>query len=111
MQWPPTNPGFNFIKFHLVDAASMTSWVSTPNSVYIWCSSLIKAIFTSLWIFSVTLDASAIFIDGAIWMPASIIDEYKKVTTSRAFGLEPETTFFIFSIVFILSPGTILSGL
>ena len=44
-------------------------------------------------------------------MPASIIEEYKKDTISKASLLDAETTFFILSMVFILSPGTILSGL
>jgi len=45
-------------------------------------------------------------------MPASIIEEYKKDIIFKAvFLLDAETTFFIFSIVLTLSPGTILSGL
>ena len=40
-----------------------------------------------------------------------MIKEYKYETTSRASMLEAETTFLIFSIVLILSPGLILSGL
>ena len=44
-------------------------------------------------------------------MPASIIVEYKKDTVFRAISFEAETTFFIFSMVFTFSPGTILSGL
>ncbi len=44
-------------------------------------------------------------------MPASIIEEYKKDIIFKASLFEAETTFFIVSIVLILSPGTILSGL
>ena len=95
----------------MVDAASTTSFVFMPIEVYNWCNSLISAILTSLWIFSVTFAASAIFIDGASWIPASIIEEYKKDITPNVCLLDPDTTFFIFSIVFTLSPGTILSGL
>ena len=111
IQCPPTNPGVSFIKFHFAEAASITSLVEMPREEYSWCISLIKAIFTSLWIFSVTFDASATFIEVALCIPASIIDDYKKEITFKAFELEAETTFFIFSMVLTLSPGTILSGL
>ena len=67
--------------------------------------------FTSLCMFSVTFAASATFIEGATWIPASIIEKYIKETISKANSFEAETIFFIFSIVFTLSPGTILSGL
>ncbi len=30
MQWPPTRPGVNLRKFHLVPAASSTSWTERP---------------------------------------------------------------------------------
>ena len=63
------------------------------------------------WIFSVTFAASATLIDGALWTPASIIEEYKKDITFKAPSFDAETTFVIVSMVFILSPGTILSGL
>jgi len=44
-------------------------------------------------------------------MPASIIEEYNAEITFNASALDPDTIFFIFSIVLTLSPGTILSGL
>ena len=47
MQWPPTSPGLNGIKFHLVPAASNTSVVSISNKLNIFASSLTKAIFIS----------------------------------------------------------------
>ena len=111
MQWPPTKPGVSFMKFHFVDAASMTSIVEISNEVNSWCNSFINAIFTSLWIFSVTFAASATLIDDASWIPASIIEEYIKDIIFKVSWFEAETTFFIFSIVLTLSPGTILSGL
>jgi len=49
--------------------------------------------------------------DDASNIPASIMEEYKNDIAFKAFPLEAETTFFILSIVLILSPGTILSGL
>ena len=96
IQWPPTIPGVNFIKFHLVAAAAITSFVLMPIEVYNWCISFISAIFTSLWIFSVTFAASATLIDDAWWIPASIIEEYKNVTQLRFGGeyLFPITSTF-----------------
>ena len=51
MQWPPTKPGLNGKKFHLVSAALRTASESIPNLLNIIESSLIRAIFTSLWVF------------------------------------------------------------
>ena len=48
MQWPPTKPGVSFMKFHFVDAASITSNVEIPNEVYKLMHFIINAIFTSL---------------------------------------------------------------
>ena len=111
MQWPPTKPGVSFMKFHFVEAASITSNEEIPNEVNNWCISFINAILTSLWIFSETFAASATLIDDAWWIPASIIEEYKKDITLRASLFDADTTFVIVSMVLILSPGTILSGL
>ena len=36
MQWPPTRPGSNGRKFHLVPAASSTSHIDTPIREKIW---------------------------------------------------------------------------
>ena len=73
MQWPPTNPGRKGRKFHLVPAASNTSFVSKPNLLNIIDSSLINAMLTSRWIFSMTLEASAVAIDEALCVPAVIM--------------------------------------
>ena len=43
MQCPPTRPGLNGIKFHLVPAAASTSWVSIPSRPKIIDSSFISA--------------------------------------------------------------------
>ena len=59
MQWPPTNPGVNFKKFHFVPAASNTSKVSIFNFENIRENSFTKAILISLWVFSITFAASA----------------------------------------------------
>ena len=60
--------------------------------------------------FSITLAASATFIEGAKCVPAVITDEYKSATFFPVATLEPEVTFNIFSMVCNLSPGLILSG-
>ena len=73
-------------------------------------NSFINAMFISLWEFSITFAASAIFIDFATYVPASIIDEYSLSINLVTEGVEPDTTFTIFSIVCFLSPGLILSG-
>ena len=49
--------------------------------------------------------------NSSLGVTASIIEVYKKDITSRASLFDAETTFVIVSIVFTLSPGTILSGL
>ena len=70
MQWPPTKPGLNGKKFHFVSDASRTASVSIFNLSKITANSLIKAIFRSLWVFSITLAASAILILSTLWVPA-----------------------------------------
>ena len=55
-------------------------------------------------------DASATLIEGAKYVPAFIILEYKLLINSADFKLLPETTFFIFVNFLSLSPGLILSG-
>ena len=69
MQCPPTNPGFNLIKFHFEEAASITSLVSIPIALKILASSFINAILTSRCEFSIIFEASATLIDGALWVP------------------------------------------
>ena len=71
----PTSPGLNEIKFHLVSAALSTSSVSISSLLNKIDSSLIKAIFKSLCVFSITLAASATLIEEAECIPALIIFE------------------------------------
>ena len=111
MQWPPTSPGLNGKKFHFEPAASRTSKVSMSNELHIFESSLVKAIFMSLWVFSATFAASATLMLSALYVPASMIDLYNLSTISATSGVEPLVILHIFVRVFILSPGTILSGL
>ena len=73
MQCPPTKPGEYLWKFHFVDAALITSFVSIFNLEQIIDNSLAKAIFKSLWVFSITFAASATIIDGAVTTFASMI--------------------------------------
>ena len=110
MQWPPTSPGLNFKKFHFVEAASRTSFVSIFIKLKIIASSFTNDIFRSLWAFSIALLASAIFIDDARWVPAVITEEYNLSIKTEDSLFDPDVTLIIFSIVFILSPGLILSG-
>ncbi len=73
MQWPPTSPGRNGRKFHLVPAASRTSRVSMPMRSKMSESSFISAMFRSRWVFSMTLAASATLMLEASWIPAVMI--------------------------------------
>ena len=73
-------------------------------------SSFIKAIFTSRWVFSITLEASATSILDAKCVPAVIISLYKSSTCLAISGVDPEVTLSIFVTVCSLSPGLILSG-
>ena len=111
MQWPPTKPGLNGKKFHLLPAAFKTSSVLIFNFLKRMENSLIKAIFKSLWVFSITFAASATLILGVKYVPAEIIHLYK-LSISLAISLvEPLVIFVILLSVFTLSPGLILSGL
>ena len=65
MQWPPTNPGLKLRKFHLVEAASKTWFVLIFSLLNKIDNSLIREIFKSLWVFSITFAASATLIDLA----------------------------------------------
>ena len=60
MQCPPTRPGRNGRKFHFVPAASRTSRVSMPRRLKISASSLMRAMLTSRWVFSMTFAASLV---------------------------------------------------
>ena len=71
MQWPPTRPGVNGRKFHLVAAACSTSRVRMPSRSKIIASSFISAMLRSRWVFSITLAASATSIEGAWCRPAA----------------------------------------
>ena len=110
MQWPPTSPGLNGIKFHFVSAAANTSLVSIFILSKIIDSSFTYAIFKSLCVFSIALAASATFIEGATYVPAVIIFLYKLFIIFVTSLLDPDTTLTIFFIVYFLSPGFILSG-
>ena len=59
MQCPPTSPGRNGRKFHLVPAASSTSSVSMPILWKMSDSSFMSAMLRSRCVFSMTLAASA----------------------------------------------------
>ena len=110
MQCPPTNPGLKFKKFHLVPAAFNTSLVSIFNKLKIFANSLTKAILISLWEFSITFAASAILIEGAKYVPASIIELYNLSIINAEYLFDPDVIFKIFVRVLFLSPGLILSG-
>ena len=110
MQCPPTNPGLKGKKFHLVPAAANTSCVSISIKWNILANSFTKAILISRWEFSITLAASATFIEGARYVPAVITVWYKAFTLAPMAGVEPEVTFNIFSTVCNLSPGLMRSG-
>ena len=58
-----------------------------------------------------TLAASATLIEGALYVPAVIIDLYKSSIKSEISGVEPLVIFKILVNVFSLSPGLIRSGL
>ena len=73
MQCPPTNPGLNGKKFHLVLAAANTSWVSMPIRSKINANSFTNEILISRCAFSMDLAASATLIEGAAYVPAVII--------------------------------------
>ena len=76
----------------------------------ITASSLIRAIFISRLVFSMTFAASAILILPALWVPALIIWRYRLSTKSAILGVEPEVTFLIEVRLWSLSPGLIRSG-
>ncbi len=73
MQCPPTRPGRNGRKFHLVPAARSTSSVSMPSLWNSRLSSFISAMLTSRWVFSMTLAASATRMLLARCVPATMI--------------------------------------
>jgi len=56
------------------------------------------------------LAASATFIEGALWVPALIIELYKVSISFATLGVDPEVIFLIWVRVLILSPGLIRSG-
>ena len=88
----------------------MTSLVSIPSGSKINANSLINAILTSLWVFSITLDASATLMLEDRKVPAVIMDLYKLSTRSAMSSVDPEVTFKIFVTVCSLSPGLMRSG-
>ena len=66
--------------------------------------------FTSRWVFSMILAASATLIVAALCTPASTTNSYVLAILSNESSQQPETTFIIFLNVCCLSPGLILSG-
>ena len=75
MQWPPTSPGLYCLKFHFELAASMTSFVSMPILSNINASSFMNDMLTSLCAFSMAFDASATFMELALNVSTSRIEE------------------------------------
>ena len=73
MQCPPTRPGLNGRKFHLVRAAASTSHTERSIAPKICAISFMKAMLMSRWAFSITLAASAALIDAARNMPPVVI--------------------------------------
>ena len=66
MQWPPTRPGWNGRKFHLVPAAvEHVPDRQMPSLAKICVISFMKAMLMSRWAFSITLAASAALIEAA----------------------------------------------
>jgi hypothetical protein len=70
-----------------------------------------KPIFMSLCVFSIIFAASATLIEDASYTHACIIDLYVSEIICNVLASIPDTIFTIFSKVFTLSPGFILSGL
>src|SRR5699024_721524 len=66
MHWSQTRPGEDGIKFHFVLAASSTSCVSMFNLSLISDISFMKAMFTSLCVFSIIFAASAILMEDVL---------------------------------------------
>ena len=110
MQCPPTSPGPNGRKFHLVRAAASTSQIDRSIRAKICEISFIKAILMSRCAFSMTLAASAALIEAARNTPPDVIEPYKCATRSSTSGVWPETTLVILSMVCSRSPGLMRSG-
>ena len=110
MQWPPTSPGENLRKFHLVPAASRTSRVEIFMASQMIAISFISAMLRSRWVFSSALAASATLIDGALWMPAVTTVPYSLATFSAVAASSPAVTFTMRSKLCSLSPGLMRSG-
>ena len=66
---------------------------------------------TSLWVFSITLAASATLILETLCVPAVIIVLYRSSINSAASDVDPEVIFFIVVKLCYLSPGLMRSGL
>ena len=69
-----------------------------------------RAILTSLWIFSITFAASATLMLSALCVPARIISLYNSSISVAILGVEPDVIFLIFVNRCSLSPVLILSG-
>lgn len=82
-----------------------------PRRSNIIASSLISPMFTSRWMFSTTLAASATRSDGARWVPAVTMPAYSASTTAATSGVEPEVTLGMSASRRVRSPGLMRSGL
>ena len=111
MQWPPTKPGLKSKKFHFDLAAFSTSEVLIFILSNIIANSFIKAILTSLCVFSITFAASATLIEGALYVPTLIIFLYKLSTITAIFSVDPLVTLTTLCKLYFSAPGLILSGL
>ena len=69
-----------------------------------------KLMFTSRWLFSTALAASATLMLGAIKVPFSKMELYKSSMRFATSGVEPDVILRIFVSVFTLSPGLMRSG-
>src|SRR5262245_6184145 len=74
--------GVKLMKFHLVAAAESTSPVSMSSWWKTAESSFMKAMLRSRCAFSITLAASATFIEGALCRPAVTTEPYTAATMS-----------------------------
>ena len=85
--------------------------MSISKDLNIIANSFTNAILTSLWTFSITLAASAIFIDDTGRTSASITDSYSFLIFLREYLFDADTILGIVLRVLTWSPTLILSGL
>ena len=82
-----------------------------PSRWKISASSLMSAMLTSRWMFSMTFADSATRMLDARWVPAGMMLAYSVSTNAAAAGVDPEVTYTIVSRRCSRSPGLIRSGL